>query len=157
MSLRPFNLAALPTNRLERIWCTVLLVAIRDRATEVRFEPVEGDDGAVYEFWCKLVDGLYYELVPPPTAMVRQAIAFMRRVANLPAKSWHDQGFTTVGVDDARIDLFLVIGRTWHGERMTIYPSLNQRAVEEATSVLERWNSERNSDQDTIIDLAMTS
>lgn len=48
----------------QRLWALVLLRAVKDGATEVWYDPDQGDSPLGYE-----IDGVKYDMVPPPEAL----------------------------------------------------------------------------------------
>ncbi|MDG3007972.1 hypothetical protein [Paludisphaera mucosa] len=63
----------------------VLLLCLKDRATEVHFHPtISGDDEPGYRMWY-VVDGASHELVPPPREVGPAIAAELRRLAGLHA------------------------------------------------------------------------
>lgn len=59
----------------EKLWAIVLLLAIRDGATRVWYDPDQGDRRLGYE-----IDGEEYDMVPPPEQMQAK---LLRSVENL--------------------------------------------------------------------------
>jgi hypothetical protein len=142
-SSRPFNLAssftsyANPLTPAEKLLILILLISIRDKASELRFDPHGRDNRLEYELWEK-INGIYYEMVPPPTFMVVEVFDLVLRLGDLDVESWHDQAFVTIGVGDLSVDLLLVRSRTWLGYRLMIYLLSAEHAVGVAQEIIQR-------------------
>jgi type II secretory ATPase GspE/PulE/Tfp pilus assembly ATPase PilB-like protein len=58
-----------PSHRARMLWSMVLLLAVKDMATVVRFEPFRGKRSLMYR-----VNGLYHDLMSPPREMADELI-----------------------------------------------------------------------------------
>ncbi len=58
-----------------RLWAFVLLLAVKDKATQVRFAPGQGERALTYTF-----EGVEYAMVPPPAEMGPSLIEAARRL-----------------------------------------------------------------------------
>lgn len=59
-----------------KFWGMVILLALRDRASEVRYEPSRGDRSLTYR-----VDGMDRDMVPPPLHMVQELLEALLEVS----------------------------------------------------------------------------
>ncbi|QJW95130.1 hypothetical protein [Frigoriglobus tundricola] len=64
---------------IQKLWGLVLLMAERDRATSVHYHPWRSDGRLIY-----IVEGLRYELVPPPDEHAAAIIETARSVFTAP-------------------------------------------------------------------------
>jgi hypothetical protein len=160
-SNRPYNLASSFTSRArpltpsEKLLTLILLISIKDKATELRFEPHGRDNRLQYELWEKIT-GTYHEMVPPPTLLVLEMLDFVLRLGDLDVESWHDQAFVTIGVRDLSVDLLLVRSRTWLGYRLMIYLLPAEHAVGVAEEILQRHVSRDQEFEFTAFDFTPT-
>lgn len=67
---------------IEKLWAMVLLLALKDRARCVNYNPALGDMALTYE-----VDGVEYAMVPPPDFMAKE-IEKQMRDALVPPPLW---------------------------------------------------------------------
>ena len=83
-----------------RLICLVLLLAVKDRATEVRFEPSESE--GVWKLRYK-VSGVWEELAPPPLILPISA-EICRMVAKWSGFLWRHRPFASLNNKSVRIE-----------------------------------------------------
>jgi hypothetical protein len=130
----------LPAHRMTIL--LFLLLAVKDRATEIRFEPSRfpesGDDGVGFRVSYE-VDGLFYDLMPPPfhlkPALCRE-IETLARFDSLRLRAAHllrrlaskldggdpapRRGHFTLGVEDTKLDVDVLAYASDRGERYVL-------------------------------------
>jgi hypothetical protein len=67
----------------KKLWAIVLLLAMKDRATEVRYEPWRPEGALRYK-----VDGVYYDMVPPPSHIAPGLINAIHDFCHPRPDSW---------------------------------------------------------------------
>ena len=106
----------------------VLLQAIKDNASDIHFEPLEDEFRIRYR-----IDGVLYEMVPPPKHLARAVISRIKVMANIDIAerrraTW---GRVEVNISGHRSDLLVHILPCLDGERCTI--SISGEATTKAT------------------------
>jgi hypothetical protein len=64
-----------PSERARKLWSMVFLLAIKDMATVVRYEPHRGSRALSYQ-----VSGVYQSMVPPPKQVSRELVDELARM-----------------------------------------------------------------------------
>lgn len=54
---------------VRKLWAMVLMLALKDKASEVRYEPWRNKDTLRYR-----VGGVYYEMIPPPRSLASEMV-----------------------------------------------------------------------------------
>lgn len=67
--------AAEPSERAQKLWSMVFLLAVKDMATVIRYEPHRGQRSLAYQ-----VDGVYHTMVPPPKQVANELIDELLRL-----------------------------------------------------------------------------
>jgi len=100
-------------NKVIRLLNLVLLQAIKDKASDVHFEPFEEDFKMRYR-----IDGVLYEMIPPPRHLALPIISRIKVMANLDIaeRRMPQDGRIELTVNNAPIDLRVSILPTMFGE-----------------------------------------
>lgn len=124
-------LEAASDNQVIKLLNLVLLQAIRDRASDIHFEPFE------YEFKMRYrIDGVLYEMVPPPKHLGPAITSRVKVMANLDIaeRRLPQDGRIELTVGGSPVDLRVAVLPTLHGESVVL-------------RVLDRSNVELNLDR----------
>jgi type IV pilus assembly protein PilB len=100
-------------NQVIKLLNLVLLQAIRDRASDIHFEPFEDEFKMRYR-----IDGVLYEMVPPPKQLGPAITSRVKVMANLDIaeRRLPQDGRIELTVGGTPIDLRVAILPTMHGE-----------------------------------------
>lgn len=115
----------------------VLLLALKDRASEIRVETLRGE--------CKLsvcVGGTFYELVPPPFFLAPRIVNVIKLMADLDIikRRVAQQGLMRVAIDEGTADLEVQIRPTEFGECATLKIIIATEPVaDRAAQILNQW------------------
>jgi type IV pilus assembly protein PilB len=98
------------------VWA-VLLQAVRDRATQVRFEPQEDHFQTSYE-----VNGDVQNLIAPPAILSQRIINAIKVMAELDfaRPEPQRQGTVYLSVDQHLVEALVTVDSTDHGERALV-------------------------------------
>ena len=105
--------AAADDNKVIRLLNLVLLQAIKDKASDIHFEPFEEDFKMRYR-----IDGVLYEMIPPPKHLALPIISRIKVMANLDIaeRRLPQDGRIELVVNNSPIDLRVSILPTMFGE-----------------------------------------
>jgi hypothetical protein len=159
---------ALSGERARKLWSMVLLLAVKDLATVVRYEPNRGERSLSYR-----VNGIYHDLVAPPVHMADILIDEIERMAGrvrpprlLPGALRRlvrgqpgpadrlQKALVELKVGDQFVDAIVTIEPTRAGRRVVVY-LVDGTAVSETASaasgrameVFRRMNRARHRDR----------
>ena len=106
-------LAASEDNKVIKLLNLVLLQAIKDKASDIHFEPFENEFKMRYR-----IDGVLYEMVPPPQHLGPAIISRIKVMGNLDIaeRRLPQDGRVELQVGGSPIDLRVSILPTMHGE-----------------------------------------
>jgi len=108
---------AASSNQVVRLINLVLLQAIRDRASDIHFEPFEDEFKMRYR-----IDGVLYEMVPPPKHLGPAITSRVKVMANLDIaeRRLPQDGRIELQVAGSPIDLRVAVLPTMHGESVVM-------------------------------------
>ncbi|MBT6165745.1 MAG: type II/IV secretion system protein, partial [Phycisphaerae bacterium] len=123
--------SAASDNKIVRLINLVLLQAIKDKASDIHFEPFEDEFKMRYR-----IDGVLYEMVPPPMHLAMPIVSRVKIMANLDISERRlpQDGRIELTVAGAPVDL-----------RVSILPTMFGEAV--VMRVLDRSNVQLNMDK----------
>jgi type IV pilus assembly protein PilB len=104
-------------NRVIKLLNLVLLQAIKDRASDIHFEPFEDEFKMRYR-----IDGVLYEMVPPPKALgpaITSRIKVMAKL-DIAERRLPQDGRIELTVGGAPVDLRISVLPTMHGESVVM-------------------------------------
>jgi len=118
-------------NQVVKLLNLVLLQAIKDRASDIHFEPFENEFKMRYR-----IDGILYEMVPPPPHLGPAITSRVKVMANLDIaeRRLPQDGRIELTVGGAPVDLRVAVLPTMHGESVVM-------------RVLDRSNAEMDLDR----------
>jgi type IV pilus assembly protein PilB len=104
-------------NRVIKLLNLVLLQAIKDRASDIHFEPFEDEFKMRYR-----IDGVLYEMVPPPKALGPAITSRVKVMAKLDIaeRRLPQDGRIELTVGGAPVDLRVSVLPTMHGESVVM-------------------------------------
>ncbi len=104
-------------NKVVKLLNLVLLQAIRDKASDVHFEPFEDEFKMRYR-----IDGVLYEMVPPPRYLAAAVVSRIKVMANLDIaeRRMPQDGRIELTVGGNPIDLRVSVLPTMHGESVVM-------------------------------------
>ncbi len=104
-------------NRVIKLLNLVLLQAIKDRASDIHFEPFEDEFKMRYR-----IDGVLYEMVPPPKALGPAIVSRIKVMANLDIaeRRLPQDGRVELQVGGNPVDLRVAVLPTMHGESVVM-------------------------------------
>jgi type IV pilus assembly protein PilB len=104
-------------NKVVRLLNLVLLQAIKDRASDIHFEPFEKEFKMRYR-----IDGVLYEMVPPPKHLGPAITSRVKVMANLDIaeRRLPQDGRIELNVGGAPVDLRISVLPTMHGESVVM-------------------------------------
>jgi type IV pilus assembly protein PilB len=110
-------MAAASDNQVVKLLNLVLLQAIRDRASDVHFEPFEDEFKMRYR-----IDGILYEMVPPPKHLGPAITSRIKVMANLDIaeRRLPQDGRIELTVGGNPVDLRVAVLPTMHGESVVM-------------------------------------
>jgi type IV pilus assembly protein PilB len=123
--------AAADDNKVKRLLNLVLMQAIKDRASDIHFEPFEDEFKMRYR-----IDGVLYEMVPPPKHLAMPVVSRIKVMSNL------DIGERRLP-QDGRIPL--TVGGNPVDLRVSVLPTMYGESV--VMRVLDRTNVELDVDK----------
>ena len=123
--------SAASDNKIVRLINLVLLQAIKDKASDIHFEPFEEEFKMRYR-----IDGVLYEMVPPPMHLALPIVSRVKIMANLDISERRLP-------QDGRIEL--TVGGSPVDLRVSILPTMFGESV--VMRVLDRSNVQLNMDK----------
>ncbi|MHC5023836.1 MAG: GspE/PulE family protein [Planctomycetota bacterium] len=104
-------------NKVVRLLNLVLLQAIRDKASDVHFEPFEDEFKMRYR-----IDGILYEMIPPPPHLALPIVSRIKVMANLDIaeRRLPQDGRIELTVNNLPIDLRVSVLPTMFGESVVM-------------------------------------
>ncbi len=104
-------------NKVIKLLNLVLLQAIRDKASDIHFEPFENEFKIRYR-----IDGVLYEMVPPPAYLASAITSRVKVMSNLDIAEHRlpQDGRVELVVGGAPIDLRVAVLPTMHGESVVM-------------------------------------
>jgi type IV pilus assembly protein PilB len=123
--------SAASDNKIVRLINLVLLQAIKDKASDIHFEPFEDEFKMRYR-----IDGILYEMVPPPMHLAMPIVSRIKIMANLDISERRlpQDGRIELTVSGSPVDLRVSILPTMFGESVVM-------------RVLDRSNVQLNMDK----------
>jgi type IV pilus assembly protein PilB len=124
-------MSAADDNKVKRLLNLVLMQAIKDRASDIHFEPFEDEFKIRYR-----IDGVLYEMVPPPRHLAMPIVSRIKVMSNLDIgeRRMPQDGRIELTVDKRSIDL-----------RVAVLPTMNGESV--VMRVLDRQNIQLDMDE----------
>ena len=104
-------------NQVVKLVNLVLLQAIRDRASDIHFEPFENEFKMRYR-----IDGVLYEMVPPPKQLGTAIVSRVKVMANLDIaeRRLPQDGRIELSLQGKPVDLRIAVLPTMHGESVVM-------------------------------------
>ena len=104
-------------NKVIRLLNLVLLQAIKDKASDIHFEPFENEFKMRYR-----IDGVLYEMVPPPPHLALPIVSRVKVMANLDIaeRRLPQDGRIELTVNQLPIDLRVSVLPTMYGESVVM-------------------------------------
>ena len=109
--------SAASDNKIVRLINLVLLQAIKDKASDIHFEPFEDEFKMRYR-----IDGILYEMVPPPMHLAMPIVSRVKIMANLDISERRlpQDGRIELTVSGSPVDLRVSILPTMYGESVVL-------------------------------------
>lgn len=110
-------MSASEDNRVIKLLNLVLLQAIKDKASDIHFEPFEDEFKMRYR-----IDGVLYEMVPPPKSLGPSIVSRVKVMANLDIaeRRMPQDGRVELQVGGNPVDLRVAVLPTMHGESVVM-------------------------------------
>ena len=110
-------IAAADDNKLKRLLNLVLLQAIKDKASDIHFEPFEDEFKMRYR-----IDGILYEMIPPPKHLALPIVSRVKVMANLDIaeRRMPQDGRIELTVNGMPVDLRVAVLPTMFGESVVM-------------------------------------
>ena len=110
-------LEASEDNKIVKLLNLVLMQAIKDKASDIHFEPFEDEFKMRYR-----IDGVLYEMVPPPAHLGSAITSRVKVMANLDIaeRRLPQDGRIALTIGDAAVDLRVAVLPTMHGESVVM-------------------------------------
>ncbi|MCC7408027.1 MAG: Flp pilus assembly complex ATPase component TadA [Phycisphaeraceae bacterium] len=104
-------------NKVKRLLNLVLMQAIKDRASDIHFEPFEDEFKMRYR-----IDGVLYEMVPPPKHLAMPIVSRVKVMANLNIgeRRMPQDGRIELTIDKRPVDLRVAVLPTMYGESVVM-------------------------------------
>lgn len=104
-------------NRVKRLLNLVLLQAIKDKASDIHFEPFEDEFKMRYR-----IDGVLYEMIPPPRHLALPIVSRIKVMANLDIAERRipQDGRIELVVNGQPVDLRIAVLPTMFGESVVM-------------------------------------
>lgn len=104
-------------NRVVRLLNLVLLQAIKDKASDIHFEPFDDEFKMRYR-----IDGVLYEMIPPPKHLAIPIVSRVKVMANLDIaeRRLPQDGRIELTVGDEPVDLRVAVLPTMFGESVVL-------------------------------------
>jgi len=108
---------AADSNEIRKLINLVLLQAIKDKASDIHFEPFEGEFKMRYR-----IDGVLYEMLPPPAEIAPAISSRIKVMANLDIaeRRLPQDGRIELNVNNQQIDLRVNVLPTMFGESVVM-------------------------------------
>jgi type IV pilus assembly protein PilB len=108
---------AADSNEIRKLINLVLLQAIKDKASDIHFEPFEGEFKMRYR-----IDGILYEMMPPPPEIAPAISSRIKVMANLDIaeRRMPQDGRIELNVNNQQIDLRVNVLPTMFGESVVM-------------------------------------
>ena len=110
-------LEAAEDNKVKRLLNLVLLQAIKDKASDIHFEPFDDEFKMRYR-----IDGVLYEMIPPPRHLAMPIVSRVKVMANLDIaeRRLPQDGRIELTVNQSPVDLRISVLPTVHGESVVM-------------------------------------
>ncbi|MEX0775608.1 MAG: ATPase, T2SS/T4P/T4SS family [Phycisphaeraceae bacterium] len=110
-------LEAAEDNKVKRLLNLVLLQAIKDKASDVHFEPFEDEFKMRYR-----IDGVLYEMIPPPRHLAMPIVSRIKVMSNLDIaeRRMPQDGRIELMVQGSPVDLRVAVLPTMFGESVVM-------------------------------------
>ncbi len=110
-------LEAAEDNKIVKLLNLVLMQAIKDKASDIHFEPFEDEFKMRYR-----IDGVLYEMVPPPAHLGSAITSRVKVMANLDIaeRRLPQDGRIALTIGDSSVDLRVAVLPTMHGESVVM-------------------------------------
>ena len=110
-------LEAADDSKVKRLLNLVMLQAIKDHASDIHFEPFEDEFKMRYR-----VDGVLYEMIPPPRHLAMPIVSRVKVMANLDIaeRRLPQDGRIELTVNNAPVDLRVAVLPTMFGESVVM-------------------------------------
>ena len=110
-------IAAADDNKVKRLLNLVLFQAIKDKASDIHFEPFEDEFKMRYR-----IDGVLYEMIPPPKHLAMPIVSRVKVMANLDIAERRipQDGRIELQVAGAPVDLRVAVLPTMFGESVVM-------------------------------------
>ena len=110
-------LEAADDNKVKRLLNLVLMQAIKDKASDIHFEPFEDEFKMRYR-----IDGILYEMIPPPRHLAMPIVSRVKVMANLniAERRIPQDGRIELMVNGAPVDLRVAVLPTMFGESVVM-------------------------------------
>jgi type IV pilus assembly protein PilB len=104
-------------NRVKRLLNLVLLQAIKDKASDIHFEPFEDEFKMRYR-----IDGVMYEMIPPPKHLAMPIVSRVKVMSNLDIaeRRLPQDGRIELMVNNQQVDLRVAVLPTMFGESVVM-------------------------------------
>jgi type IV pilus assembly protein PilB len=108
---------AAEANPVKRLVNMVLMQAIKDRASDIHFEPFEDEYKMRYR-----IDGLLYEMLPPPKSIAAAVASRIKVLAqlNIAERRVPQDGRIALTINNAPVDLRVAVLPTMFGESIVL-------------------------------------
>ncbi len=108
---------AAEANPVKRLVNMVLMQAIKDRASDIHFEPFEDEFKMRYR-----IDGLLYEMLPPPKSIAAAVASRIKVMAhlNIAERRVPQDGRIPLTINNAPVDLRVAVLPTMFGESIVL-------------------------------------
>ncbi|NJL30601.1 MAG: Flp pilus assembly complex ATPase component TadA, partial [Phycisphaerales bacterium] len=110
-------LEAADDNKVKRLLNLVLMQAIKDKASDVHFEPFEDEFKMRYR-----IDGVLYDMIPPPKYLAMPIVSRIKVMSNLDIaeRRLPQDGRIELTVNNAPVDLRVAVLPTMFGESVVM-------------------------------------
>ncbi len=110
-------MSAVEDNKVKRLLNLVLMQAIKDKASDIHFEPFEDEFKMRYR-----IDGVLYEMIPPPAHLAMPIVSRIKVMANLDIaeRRLPQDGRIALTVSNNPVDLRVSVLPTMFGESVVM-------------------------------------
>ncbi len=110
-------LMAAEDNKVKRLLNLVLMAAIKEKASDIHFEPFEDEFKMRYR-----IDGVLYEMIPPPRHLAMPIVSRIKVMSNLDIaeRRLPQDGRIELVVNNSPVDLRVAVLPTVHGESVVM-------------------------------------
>ncbi|MCE9591892.1 MAG: Flp pilus assembly complex ATPase component TadA [Planctomycetes bacterium] len=110
-------MVAVEDNKVKRLLNLVLMQAIREKASDIHFEPFEDEFKMRYR-----IDGVLYEMMPPPRYLALPIVSRIKVMANLniAERRMPQDGRIELVVNGQQVDLRIAVLPTMFGESVVM-------------------------------------